>query len=111
MCTAEEVTADFNSVADHPAFAMFANGCDSLDSTFEAVEGMPRARGNQLETLVIVISTNFASCHKELLHICAAVRTDHQLLIQNEFVSVRHAWTRCSFVERRCLRAEEDVLT
>jgi hypothetical protein len=111
MCTAEEVTADFNSVADHPAFAMFANGCDSLDSTFEAVEGMPRARGNQLETLVIVISTNFASCHKEFLHICAAVRTDHQLLIQNEFVSVRHAWTRCSFVERRCLRAEEDVLT
>jgi hypothetical protein len=49
--------------------AMFANGCDGLDRTFEAIEGMPRARGNQLETLVIVISTNFASCHKELLHI------------------------------------------
>jgi hypothetical protein len=43
VCTAEEVTADFNSVADHPAFAMFANGCDGLDRTFEAVEGMPRA--------------------------------------------------------------------
>ena len=78
MCTAEEVTADFNSVADHPALAMFANGCDGLDRTFEAVEGMPRARGNQLEALVVVISTNFASCHKELLHICAC-------LIQNEF--------------------------
>jgi hypothetical protein len=32
---------------------------------------MPRARGNQIETLVIVISTTFASCRKELLHICA----------------------------------------
>jgi len=68
VCTAEEVTADFNSVADHPAFAMFANGCDGLDRTFEAVEGMPRARGNQLETLVIVISTNFALCHKKPQH-------------------------------------------
>jgi hypothetical protein len=71
MRTTEKVTADFNSVADHTAFAMFANGCDGLDRTFEAVERMPRARGNQLETFVIVISTNFASCHKELLHICA----------------------------------------
>ena len=69
MRTAEEVTADFNAVADHPAFAMFANGCDGLDRTFEAVEGMPRARGNQLEALVVVISTNFAFCHKELLFI------------------------------------------
>ena len=48
------MTAHFNSVADHPALAMFANGCDGLDRTFEAVEGMPRARGNQVETLVIV---------------------------------------------------------
>jgi hypothetical protein len=71
MRTTEKVTADFNSVADHTAFAMFANGCDGLDRTFEAVERMPRARGNQLETFVIVISTNFASCHKELLHIFA----------------------------------------
>ncbi len=66
MCTAEEVTSDFNSVADHPAFAMFANGCDGLDRTLEAVEGMPRARGNQLKSLVVVIPTNFAFCHKEL---------------------------------------------
>jgi hypothetical protein len=77
VCTAEEVAADFNAVADHPAFAMFANGCDGLDRTFEAVEGMPRARGNQFETLIVVIATNFALCHKKPPHLC--------LLIQNTF--------------------------
>ena len=36
---------------------------------FEAIERMPCAGSYQLKTLVIVITTNFACCHIDLLHI------------------------------------------
>jgi hypothetical protein len=80
VSTAEEVIADFNTVADHPALAMFADGSNGLDRTFEAVEGMPRACSDQIKTLVIVITTNFAYCHTNLLLIAREIRG----LIQTE---------------------------
>jgi hypothetical protein len=67
--TAEEATADLNSVADYPAFAMLANRRERLDRTFEAVECVSRARYNQIKTLVLVVATNFAFCHKQLLKV------------------------------------------
>jgi L-aminopeptidase/D-esterase-like protein len=67
---AEEMTADFNAVADHPAFAMLTKGSHSLDRAFEAVKGMTHARCNQIKTFVVVIATDFAFRHNELLQIC-----------------------------------------
>ena len=69
MRTAEETTADLDSMPDDSALAVLTNGRKSLDRTFEAIERMPSAGSYQLKTLVIVISTNFACCHIDLLHI------------------------------------------
>jgi len=67
--TAEETTADLDSMPDDSALAVFTNGRKSLDRTFEAIERMPCAGSYQLKTLIIVITTNFACCHIDLLHI------------------------------------------
>jgi hypothetical protein len=48
---------------DYPALAVLTNGCNRLDRTFEAIERMPRTRGNQLKTLVVLIPANFACRH------------------------------------------------
>ncbi len=80
VSTAEEVIADFNTVADHPALAMLADGSNGLDRTFEAVKGMPCACSDQIKTLVIVITANFAYCHTNLLLIAREIRG----LIQTE---------------------------
>ena len=69
MRTAEETTADLDSMPDDSALAVLTNGRKSLDRTFEAIERMPCAGSYQLKTLVIVITTNFACCHIDLLHI------------------------------------------
>jgi len=65
---AEKTVANLHSMPDHPALAMLADGSDGLDRTFEAIERMPRAGGDQLKTLVVLIATNFARCHTNLLH-------------------------------------------
>jgi len=67
--TAEETTADLDSMPDDSALAVLTNRRKSLDRTFEAIERMPCAGSYQLKTLVIVITTNFACCHIDLLHI------------------------------------------
>src|SRR5437899_3607215 len=54
---------------DDSALAVLTNRRKSLDRTFEAIERMPCAGSYQLKTLVIVITTNFACCHIDLLHI------------------------------------------
>ena len=66
MRTAEETTADLDSMPDDSALAVLTNGRKSLDRTFEAIERMPRAGGDQLKTLVVLIATNFARCHTNL---------------------------------------------
>jgi len=66
---AEETTADLDSMPDDSALAVLTNRRKSLDRTFEAIERMPCAGSYQLKTLVIVITTNFACCHIDLLHI------------------------------------------
>ena len=69
MRAAEETTADLDSMPDDSALAVLTNGRKSLDRTFEAIERVPCAGSYQLKTLVIVITTNFACCHIDLLHI------------------------------------------
>jgi hypothetical protein len=63
--TTEEAPADLNTVSYHLAFAVLANRSDSLDCAFKAVKCVSRAGCNQIETLVIVVATNFAFCHNE----------------------------------------------
>jgi hypothetical protein len=67
MRTAEKAAAYLYTVADHPALAMLANWRHRLNGAFQAVERVPRPRRDQLEALVIVIATNFASSHCILL--------------------------------------------
>jgi hypothetical protein len=64
MCTAEEVTTNFDSVSDYSTVAVFANWRHGLDCALKAVEGVSRACGDDIETLVIIVSTNLASGHK-----------------------------------------------
>jgi hypothetical protein len=65
--TTEKPTANFDPVSDDPAFAVLADRSQRLDRTFETVEGMPRASGNQFKTLVVFIPANLAYCHISLL--------------------------------------------
>jgi hypothetical protein len=67
MCTAKEVSTNFDSVSDYSAVAVFANWRHGLDCALKAVEGVSRACGDDIETLVIIVSTNLASGHKKLL--------------------------------------------
>lgn len=75
MGAAEETIANFHSMPNYSAFAVLTNGCNRLDRTFEAIEGMPRARCYQLKTLVILIATDFARCHTKPPSLSADRRT------------------------------------
>jgi hypothetical protein len=63
MSTAEKSAADFHAMADHTALAMLADRRDGLNGALKAVESMPSASRNQLESLVIFITANFAFRH------------------------------------------------
>jgi hypothetical protein len=59
----EKAAGNLNSMANHFAAAMLTNGRNRLNRAFEAVEGMPRSGGHQLERLVIFVAANFAFRH------------------------------------------------
>jgi hypothetical protein len=61
--TAEEMAANFYSMANHSAPAMFTNRRDRADRTFKAVELVPRTRYDQLECLVVLITAYFVFRH------------------------------------------------
>jgi hypothetical protein len=61
--TAEKVTANFYSMPNYSALAMFTNGGDGLNRTLKAVEYMPCSCSYQLKTLVVLVPANFACCH------------------------------------------------
>ena len=69
MGTAEEVTVYLDAVANDSALAVFADRSHRLDRTFETVEDVTRAGGNDLEALVVFIATNFASGHRTSLNL------------------------------------------
>jgi hypothetical protein len=66
--TAIEVAVRLDAVAYDLHAAVLAGGSQGVDSTLEAVEGMRVATGHTyLESLIVVISTDFALGHIYLL--------------------------------------------
>ena len=63
MSTAEKLAANLDAMADHSALAMLANRRNRLNGTLEAVKCVPRSRGDQLESLIVVITADFAFRH------------------------------------------------
>jgi hypothetical protein len=61
--TTEEPASNFHSMSNNFALAMFADWRDRLNRALEAVEYMAISSRYELETFVVVISTNFALCH------------------------------------------------
>src|SRR6266567_5439463 len=61
--TTEEVSPHFNTMSDHLAFAMFANGRHRMDCAFETVERVPCSRRFDCKSLVIFVPADFALCH------------------------------------------------
>ena len=68
MSAAKELTADLHAVTDYFAVAVLTNRRNCLNCTFEAVERMSRPSGDQLESLVVVISANFTFRHFRTSH-------------------------------------------
>jgi hypothetical protein len=58
--------ARFNAVADHLAATVLTNGCQFVNRTLEAVEGVRLASCNDLECQLVVVSTNLARGHVSL---------------------------------------------
>ena len=63
MSAAEKAAANLYPMADYSALAMLTNGRDRLNCTLEAVERVPCPGGDQLESLVVFITANFAFRH------------------------------------------------
>lgn len=63
MGATKEVTLDLHAVADDPAFAVLANRGHRLDRALEAVENMTYTGCRHLESLVVLVATNFTNGH------------------------------------------------
>jgi hypothetical protein len=63
MRTAEKLAANLDAMADHSAMAMLANRRNRLNGTLEAVKCVPCSSGDQLESLIVFITADFASRH------------------------------------------------
>lgn len=63
MSTAEKLAANLDAMADHFTLAMLANRRNRLNGTLEAVKCVPRSRGDQLESLIVFITADFAFRH------------------------------------------------
>jgi hypothetical protein len=59
----EELARNFYSMPNHSALAMFADRRDRMDRALEAVEHVSKSSRNKFETLVVVVSTDFALSH------------------------------------------------
>ncbi|MGE5113486.1 MAG: hypothetical protein ACM3JB_21700 [Acidobacteriaceae bacterium] len=63
MSAAKEVTLDLHAVANDPTFAVLANRGHRLDRALEAVENMTCTGRRHLESLVVLVATNFTGRH------------------------------------------------
>ena len=64
MCTAVNIPAGFNPMADYLAAAMFAFGCERVNCTFKRIEIMRNTRYDNLQWFVVLVPANFTSIHK-----------------------------------------------
>jgi hypothetical protein len=64
---AEDLAGSLDTMANHRTVAMSASWSQGVNRAFEAVEGHSFGTLTYLEGLVVVVSTNIASRHGELL--------------------------------------------
>src|SRR6476659_105039 len=64
---AVEGVVRFDAVTDDLAAAVLADGRETMNGAFEAVEGMGPARGDDLEGEVVVVPADFTHGHGGLL--------------------------------------------
>lgn len=64
--TAIESTIGFDAMAHDTTLAVCAGWRQPMDRAFKAVEDMASIVGYNLEALVVIVSTDFAPCHKRL---------------------------------------------
>jgi hypothetical protein len=67
MDATEDLSIGFHAVADHPALAVRANGCERVDCAFEAIEGVMLTGNDHFERFVIFIFANFACSHTQMV--------------------------------------------
>src|SRR5215467_4284620 len=63
MRATEKLACDLHTMADNPAFAMFANRRNRLNRTLKAAKCVPRSGRNQIERFVGLNSANFTFRH------------------------------------------------
>jgi hypothetical protein len=68
-----EVAIHFGTVSNDTAVAVLAYGRHRLNGAFEAVKNVALSSRNQIETLVVLVPTHFASGHKLLLYVFGGV--------------------------------------
>jgi len=88
MSAAKEVTLHLHAVANDAAFAVLANRGHRLDRALEAVENMTCTGGHHLESLVVIVATNFTSRHVQ-----TSVDRSSYLIYETAYRACR-----CSFV-------------
>jgi hypothetical protein len=71
--TAKELSRNFRSMPDNLAAAVFAHRSDRLYGALKAIERVPCAGRDDIETLVVFIATNFTLCHRILLILAGRV--------------------------------------
>ena len=64
MCTAVNIPAGFNPMADYLAAAVFAFGCERVNCTFKRIEIMRNTRYDNLQWFVVLVPANFTSIHR-----------------------------------------------
>jgi hypothetical protein len=68
MCAAVELSRDLDAVPHDPTPTMLTYRGESMDGAFERVEHVDIVTDSaHLEGHVVVIATNFADCHSDLL--------------------------------------------
>jgi hypothetical protein len=67
VCATEELPFNLDTMANHFALTMLADGSHRLDCALKAIERVPRPSGFDDKSLVIFVATDFAICHSILL--------------------------------------------
>ena len=63
MSAAEKALTNLHTMADYSALAMLTDGSNRLNGTLQTVEGVSCPGGYQLESLIVLVTANFAFRH------------------------------------------------
>jgi len=67
MDAAEDLAVLLHAVPDNPASTMRTNRCQSVNRTFEAVEGVTFSGHDHFECFVVLVFTSFTCSHTKCL--------------------------------------------